>query len=185
MFLNNLKIAWRSILKNKLFSLINVIGLSIGLCSALVIGAIVYFDFSFDTFHKDKDKIYRVTTLFKSGENEFSNRGVSVPLMKTFKEGVPGVELTVPFMNAHFSKVENKNQDLIFKNGEDAILADDAYFQLFDYKWLAGDRQTALSQPAQVVLSQKKAERYFPNRNTADVVGRTLIYNDSINVKVT
>ncbi|MEQ5791106.1 ABC transporter permease [Muricauda sp. NFXS6] len=185
MFLNNLKIAWRSILKNKLFSLINVIGLSIGLCSALVIGAIVYFDFSFDTFHKDKDKIYRVTTLFKSGENEFSNRGVSVPLMKTFKEGVPGVELTVPFMNAHFSKVENKNQDLIFKNGEDAILADDTYFQLFDYKWLAGDRQTALSQPAQVVLSQKKAERYFPNRNTADVVGRTLIYNDSINVKVT
>jgi len=185
MLLNNLKIAWRSILKNKLFSLINVIGLSIGLCSALVIGAIVYFDFSFDNFHKDKDKIYRVTTLFISGENEFSNRGVSVPLMKTFKEGVPGVELTAPFMNTHFSKVENKNQDLIFKNGEDAILADDAYFQLFDYKWLAGDRQTALSEPRQVVLSRKKAERYFPNRNIADMVGSTLLYNDSINVKVT
>ena len=88
MFLNNLKIAWRSILKNKLFSFINVIGLSIGLCSALVIGAIVYFDFSFDTFHKDRDRIYRVTTLFESGENEFSNRGVSVPLMKEFKDGM-------------------------------------------------------------------------------------------------
>lgn len=185
MLLNNLKIAWRSILKNKLFSLINVIGLSIGLCSALVIGAIIYFDFSFDTFHKDKDKIYRVTTLFESEGNEFSNRGVAVPLMQTFKEGIPGVEVTAPFMNTSFSRVENKKQDLLFKDGNDAILADDAYFQLFDYEWLAGDKQTALSEPAQVVLSQKKAEKYFPHKNMTDIVGSTLLYNDSINVKVT
>jgi ABC-type antimicrobial peptide transport system permease subunit len=185
MFLNNLRIAWRSILKNKLFSLINVAGLSIGLCSALVIGTIIYFDFSFDTFHKDKDRIYRITTVFKSGEDEFSNRGVSVPLMKTFKEGVSGVELTAPFMNTSFSKIENKKQELLFKDGNDAILADDAYFQLFDYQWLAGDKQTALSEPAQVVLSQEKAERYFPDKNIADIVGSTLLYNDSIHVEVT
>tara|TARA_B100000949_G_scaffold234163_1_gene252438 strand:- start:3609 stop:6050 length:2442 start_codon:yes stop_codon:yes gene_type:complete len=185
MLLNNLKIAWRSILKNKLFSLINVIGLSIGLCSALVIGAIIYFDFSFDTFHKDKDRIYRVTSLFKSEGDEFPNRGVAVPLMRTFREGIPGVELTAPFMNTSFSKIENKKQDLLFKDGNDAILADDAYFQLFDYEWLAGDKQTALSEPAQVVLSQKKAEKYFPHKNMTDIVGSTLLYNDSINVKVT
>ncbi|MDF0714875.1 ABC transporter permease [Muricauda sp. 334s03] len=185
MLLNNLKIAWRSILKNKLFSLINVIGLSIGLCSALVIGAIIYFDFSFDTFHKDKDRIYRVTSLFKSDGDEFPNRGVAVPLMRTFREGIPGVELTAPFMNTSFSKIENKKQDLLFKDGSDAILADDAYFQLFDYEWLAGDKQTALSEPAQVVLSQKNAEKYFPHKNLTDIVGSTLLYNDSINVKVT
>ncbi|MCB0371717.1 MAG: ABC transporter permease [Muricauda sp.] len=185
MFFNNLKIAWRSILKNKLFSVINVLGLSIGLCAAMVIGAIIYYDFSFDRFHPDKERIYRVTTGFISKEGEFSNRGVAVPLMRTFQEGMPGVELTAPFFNTGFAKVENIKADLSFKNTENAILANDAYFQLFQYEWLAGDSRTALSEPAQVVLSQKKAQRYFPHVKMPDVVGRTLVYNDSISVKVT
>lgn len=185
MLFNNLKTAWRNILKNKLFSFINVVGLSIGICAAMVIGSIVYYDFSFDTFHKDKDRIYRVTSLFKSQGDEFSNRGVAVPLMKTFKDGIPGVELSAPFMSTNFSKVENKKQDLVFKNENNGILADDAYFQLFDYQWLAGDKQTALSKPAQLVLTQKKAEKYFPHKNMANIVGSTLLFNDSINVTVT
>src|SRR5690606_11823823 len=131
MFKNHLKLAWRSILKNKLFSTINVIGLSIGLCAAMVIGAIVYYDFSFDRFHPDSDRIYRITSVFKSNDAEFSNRGVSVPLMRTFQEGVPGVELTAPFFNTSFFKVENREADLSFRNAENAILADDAYFELF------------------------------------------------------
>jgi len=184
MFFNNLKVAWRSILKNKLFSFINVIGLSIGLCSSIVIGAIVYFDFSFDTFHKDGDRIYRVTTLFESGENEFSNRGVSVPLMKEFKNGISGVEVSAPFMSTYFSTIENKAQDLVFRNENNGILADGAYFEIFDYNWLAGDNQTALSEPAQVVLTKIKAEKYFPHKNVNEVIGQTLVYNDSVNVKV-
>ncbi|MBR9854869.1 MAG: FtsX-like permease family protein [Algicola sp.] len=179
-----IKAAWRSILKNKLFSFINVLGLSIGICSAMVIGAIVYFDFSFDTFHKDKDKIYRVTTVFESNGNQFSNRGVAVPIMRTFQEGMPGVELAAPFMSANFFKVENKLQDLTFKNIENSILADNNYFELFEYDWLAGDSRSALSNPAQVVLSENKAQRYFPHTPVSDVVGKTLIYNDSISVKV-
>ncbi|MEC7262681.1 MAG: ABC transporter permease [Bacteroidota bacterium] len=185
MFFNNLKIAWRSIFKNKLFSFINVIGLSIGLCAAMVIGAIVYYDFSFDKFHPDKERIYRIVSVFKSKDSEFSNRGVAIPLMHTFQEGVSGVEITAPFMNANFYKVQNREADLDFKNGENSILADDAYFELFQYEWLAGDKASALSGPAQVVLSQKKAETYFPHTQMANVVGRTLVYNDSIPVKVT
>jgi ABC-type antimicrobial peptide transport system permease subunit len=185
MFFNHFKIAWRSILKNKLFSFINVIGLSIGISAAMVIGCIVYYDFSFDNFHPNKDRIYRVTTEYKSKEGEFSNRGVSVPLMRTFQEGMAGVEFAAPFFNTSFAKVENKEVGLKFKNVDNAILADDAYFKLFQYEWLVGDSRTALSEPAQVVLSQKKAEQYFPHIKTTDVLGRTLLYNDSIAVKVT
>lgn len=185
MIKNHLKLAWRSILKNKLFSTINVIGLSIGLCAAMVIGAIVYYDFSFDRFHPDSDRIYRITTVFKSNDAEFSNRGVSVPLMRTFQEGVPGVELTAPFFNTSFFKVENREANLSFRNAENVILADDAYFQLFQYEWLAGESKSALSEPGQVVLSQEKAERYFPHTQMANIIGRTLVYNDSIPVKVT
>jgi ABC-type antimicrobial peptide transport system permease subunit len=185
MFFNNLKIAWRSLVKNKLFSVINVLGLSIGICAAMVIGAIVYYDFTFDTFHKDKDRIYRVTTEFNSSGHTFTNRGVALPLMQTFQEGMPGVELAAPFRSISFSKVENKTQDLRFKNEGNSILANDAYFQLFNYNWLAGDKESALSEAAQVVLSQKKAESYFPHTKMGDMIGKTLVYNDSVAVKVT
>jgi len=185
MFFNNVKIAWRSILKNKLFSLINVLGLSIGICATMVIGSIVYYDFTFDTFHKDKDRIYRLTTEWKSHGNTFSNRGVALPLARTFQEGVSGVELATHFRNASFSKVENKKQDLTFKNVQNSILADNAYFQLFTYNWLAGDKESALAEAAQVVLTKKTAEKYFPHTEIGTVVGKTLTYNDSISVKVT
>lgn len=184
MFQNNLKIACRGILKNKLFSTINVIGLSIGICAAMVIGSIVYYDLSFDRFHPEKEKIYRVITHFKNNEGEFYNRGTAVPLMRVFREGVPGVELAVPFINTSFHLVENRESNLRFKYSEDAIFADDAYFQLFQYEWLAGDRQTALSQPNQVVLTRDKAERYFPHIPLADILGRSLSYDGSDPIKV-
>ncbi len=184
MLRNNLKIAWRNILKNKLFSLINVIGLSIGICAAMVIGSIVYYDLSFDRFHKDGDKIFRITTVFKTKEREFSNRGVALTLMRTFREGVAGVEIAAPFFNTGFHRVENRDAALKFKNSEDAIFADGAYFELFEYSWLAGDAKTALSQPYRVVLAKAKAEKYFPHTPLPELLGRTLVYNDSIPVTV-
>src|SRR5690606_10419630 len=103
MFKNTLKIAWRNILKNKLFSMINIIGLSIGICAAMVIGSIVHHDLSFDRFHPDKERIYRAITLFRTPEGDFSNRGVPLPLLRTFQEGVAGVETTAAFINTSFA----------------------------------------------------------------------------------
>src|SRR5690606_27761350 len=103
---------------------------------------------------------------------------------RTFQEGVVGVELSAPFINTSFALVENRDANLNFKYSEDAIFADNNYFTLFRYTWFAGDRKTALSRPGQVVLAQNKAEKYFPHRPLADIVGRTLFYNDSIPVEV-
>ena len=80
MLRNYLKIAFRNVWKNKVFSLINILGLSIGLSAAFVIGAMVFYDLSFDKFHQDGDRIYRVTTSFKSPDGDFYNAGVTVPL---------------------------------------------------------------------------------------------------------
>ncbi|MCB0474986.1 MAG: ABC transporter permease [Flavobacteriaceae bacterium] len=184
MIKNYLKTSWRNIVKNKLFSAINVVGLSIGLCASMVIGAIVYYDFSFDTFHKDKDHIYRVVTVFQSKEGESSNRGVPIPLMRTFQEGISGVELAAPFMNTYFYKIENREDNLKFKNEENAIFADNNYFKLFQYQWLGGNSDVALSKPAQVVLEEKQAQKYFPGKKSNDIIGQTLIYNDSVPVEV-
>ena len=121
MFKNHLRIAWRSLLKNKVFSIINIIGLSIGLCAAMVIGAIVYYDFSFDNFHKNKDSIYRVSSEITFGEDTFYNRGISLPLIQALRDNSPEVELAVPAIRAYIQSVENQKTNARFKNPVDVL----------------------------------------------------------------
>src|SRR5680860_1641663 len=105
MFRNYLKVAFRSILKHKAFSLINIIGLSIGLSSAFVIGAMIYYDLTFDKFHEDGERIYRVVTDTKSPEREGHFRGVPVPLGDALENQVAGLENVSMFFMAYFNKI--------------------------------------------------------------------------------
>ncbi len=184
MFKNHLKIAWRSLLKNKVFSVINIIGLCIGLCAAMIIGAIVYYDLSFDTFHNDKNRIYRVSSVITFGEDRFTNRGAALPLMQVLRDNAPEVELVVPTLNAYIQMVENHRTNAKFKNPTDVIFTDDTYFQLLKYPWLAGDQKTALSRPGQIVLTKEMAKKYFPNAQMQQILGQNLVYNDSIPLTV-
>ena len=86
MFKNHIKIAFRNILKHKVFSFINVIGLTIGLSASLIIGLMVYYEYTFDNFHKDGDRIYRAVTDFKLPQGEFSNSGVTLALKGAIEE---------------------------------------------------------------------------------------------------
>ena len=72
MFKNYIKIAFRNILKHKVFSFINVIGLTIGLSASFIIGLMVYYEYTFDNFHKDEDRIYRVVSDFISPDKTFT-----------------------------------------------------------------------------------------------------------------
>lgn len=185
MFKNYLKIAWRNIWKNKIFSIINIVGLSIGLSSAFVVGAMVYYDMTFDKFHGDGDRIYRVTTEFTTPEGNFYNPGVAVPLAKTLEEQSPTVDIVSPFYtNAPF-KVENMDTKKVFMNPEKVIYCENNYFQIFDYPWLAGDMGTALSGAGGVVLTERRAKLYFPDTPTHEIMGKTLVYNDSAPIVVT
>ncbi|WP_422082882.1 ABC transporter permease [Ulvibacterium sp.] len=184
MFRNYLKIAFRNLWNNKAFSIINIIGLSIGLSASFVIGAIVYYDLTFDKFHPDGERIYRVTTDFKTPEAEFHNRGVAVPLGKALKEGVTGIELTSTFFSAYAQKAYSKDRDKVFRNPGNQIYADKEYFQIFSYEWLAGAPEAALSNPNEVVLTDRRAGKYFPGMRPNEVMGKTVLYNDSVPVKV-
>ncbi len=184
MFKNYLKIAFRNVWKNKTFSLINTIGLSIGLSASFVIGALIYYDLTFDKFHADAKRIYRVTTEFTSPEGSFYNSGVSVPLAQTLEEDMPGVEIAAPFFtNAPF-KVENKETDKVFMEPENVIYCDGTYFEVFRYPWLAGDEKMALTGPNEVILTMSRAQKYFPDTLPDELLGRTLVYNDTVSVKV-
>src|SRR3569833_3436323 len=101
MIKNYFKIAFRSFKKHKLFTFINVIGLSIGISAAEVIFLIVNYDFTFDKFHKDSDRIYRVVTDFSFAGNVGYNGGVCGPMPEAMHREVTGVEASAPFFTLY------------------------------------------------------------------------------------
>lgn len=128
MIINNFKIGSRNLRKNKLFSLINIISLAIGFSASFVIGLMVYYDMTFDKFHKDGDLIYRVTSKFTSPEEEFYNSGVCVPLKSTLKEGITGVDMATSIFTSEFIKVMNGENKKEFRNPEHTTFTDPEFF---------------------------------------------------------
>ncbi len=171
-------------MKHKVFSIINVIGLTIGFSASFVIGLMVYYDTTFDDFHKDGDQIYRVVTDFNSPQGKFYNSGVTLALEDAIKEN-SNFEIVSGFYNERPAKVENKALGSEFKWPKFVIFADANYFDIFDYKFLAGDDINVLPNPNNVILTEKRAADYFPNTAPSDIIGKTLVYNDSLNVTVT
>lgn len=184
MIKNYFKIAWRNISKNKVFSLINIIGLTIGLSASFVIGLMIYYDYTFDNFHEDGDHTYRIVSEFTDPEGKYHNPGVSLALKGAIEEN-SNFETVSEFYIERPSKVENKLNNRTFKWPELVIFADQSYLDIFKYKFLAGNKTEALKNPNQVVLTETRAAEYFPKLSPTEIVGKTLVYNDSINVMVT
>jgi putative ABC transport system permease protein len=191
MIKNYFKIAFRGFWRHKLFTLINIIGLSIGTSAALVIYLIVHFDFSFDRFYPDSDRIYRVVTNFSNQGEEGYNGGVCGPLPEAAKVAVTGLSGSAPFFIIdewtlnHTGVVvpDGTKTPLKFKYAPDNILADQRYFDLLPYTWLAGSKRS-LNQPYTVVLTAQKAKKYFPGLTYQQMLGRVVIYGDSVKTMV-
>src|SRR5258708_1168164 len=180
--------AIRNLRRNKLFSLINIMGLSIGISAALVIYLIVHYDLSFDHFEKNGDRIYRVVSEFSFQGNPGNNRGVPAPLEQAVRKESSGLAEVVAFPYYNVQKLIVPGTDPVkpplFKNQTDVIFADGHYFDLLSYKWLAGSPHSALKEPGKVVLTETRAKLYFPSVAYASLIGRKLIYDDSITTVV-
>ncbi|NER13025.1 FtsX-like permease family protein [Leptobacterium flavescens] len=185
MLKNYLKIAWRNLWKNKLFTSINIVSLAIGLSTSFVIGILVYYDLSFDTFHKDSDRIYRITSNFTSPEFKAHNRGVPRPLTTSVKEDFKGVEQATYFYTGYIATVNTPQKEHVYREVNDVIYTDESYFKLFRYDWLAGSPHGILENPDEVVLTKNRAQKYFPGLSADQILGKTLIYNDSMSTRVT
>ncbi len=179
MIRNYFKIAFRGFWRHKLFTLINVIGLSIGISAALVIYLIVHFDFTFDKFQPDGNRIYRVVTHYSYSGQTGYNSGVCGPLAGAVRSQVTGVEATAPFYMLYQPNVfvpGKGNVPVKFKNEDNVILADQQYFKIFDYKWLAGS-VSALNTPNHVVLTSDQAKKYFPALSYDQMIGKIVTYD--------
>lgn len=180
MIKNYFKFAIRNFWRHKLFTLINIIGLSVGVSAALVIYLIVHFDFTFDKFHKDGDRIYRVVTSYTVNGNLSYSSASSWPLPDEAEKEATGIEKAAPFETiAHLDVVISNGQAAAtrYKEQDDMLYADERYFKLFNYHWLAGSAKTALTGINQVVLTAARAKLYFPNLSPAEVIGKTIIYD--------
>jgi len=166
MIKNYLLTALRNLRHNKLFSLINVLGLSIGISAALVIYLIVHYEFSFEQFRPAKDRIYRVVTDMKMSGDAIENSGVAEPLPEAIRREATGVETVTALYIGHpmVSIPAAKGKPAVFKSQKNFTFADNDYFTLFPegYRWLAGSPKTALLQPNSTVLAQSRAALYFP-----------------------
>jgi len=185
---NYFRVAFRSFRNHKLFSLINIGGLAIGISASLVIYLIVQYEFSFDKFHKDGDRIYRVVSEMKFPDMTINNSGVPAPTSKAVREEATGIELVTHFNEAWELKVSvpiPANQSpAVFRHQKEIVYADEYYFEMFPYQWLAGSPKTALKDPFQVVLTESRARSYFSGLKPSEIIGREIFYDDSIKTMV-
>ncbi|MGN6355290.1 MAG: ABC transporter permease [Parafilimonas sp.] len=181
MFRNYLKIIFRNFSKNKTFSFINIIGLTIGLTSCLLIALYIQQQLSFDKFQKNGDRIARVIMGYSFEGSDAGNKGnyTSVRVPVVMKQNFPEVKDAVIMTNS--KKIIRYNNSLVTENN--FMYADSSFFNLFSFDLLEGNKNTALTEPYSVVLTQSSAKKYFGN---ADPVGKTLqLSGDSNFYKIT
>ncbi|MBO9202250.1 MULTISPECIES: ABC transporter permease [Niastella] len=186
MFKNYWIVAWRTLVRNRIYSLVNVLGLAFGICACLVIYLITRYEYSFDTFHPDPDRIFCVDYVPVKHGAHFNC--VPVPLPATMRREITGLQTVAAFRtySADVTIPGVRNEPPVQFNDDGSLLiAEPQYFDIFQYRWLSGNAATSLSLPNSVVLTAGKARKYFGNLDPDKVIGRTIYYQDSLMVRVT
>ncbi len=188
MFSNYLTTAWRHITRHKMYTAINVMGLALGICGCLVIYLITSFEFSFDTFHPDKERIYCIdASIAGNPDPDHAHWNcVPAPMPDAMRSEMPGLEKVAAFQ-LYGPKVKIKAGDKVIKafDGTEGIIAEADYFDILPYTWLSGSKKTSLNNPMTVVLTQSRAKTYFGDLQPDEMIGKTITYDDSLTVTVT
>ena len=168
MIKNYFKIAFRNVYKHKGFSLINIFGLAVGIACSVVIILYVMTELSYDNYHPDVDRIYRVAEHRIVPLGEFKFAATCGPLARALRENYPEIQHTaraLPYPNC-LIQIDDKSftERVVW-------LADPELFKIFQIPFLQGDPNNALSQPDAVVLTEKLAKKYFGDENP---IGKTM-----------
>jgi len=179
MIKNYLKIAFRSILKNKIFSFLNIVGLSIGIVCTILLFLFVQDELSYDTDHPFAERTYRVAAKFNMMGQKDEYAVAPAQLGKTFLSDFPEVENFVRFRSRGSQIVNYKNNSFKERN---AIFADISVFEIFNIHLINGNKENALKEPNTIVLSKNTSEKYFGNSNP---IGEILKIDNKYDYKVT
>ncbi|HWA34229.1 MAG TPA: ABC transporter permease, partial [Cyclobacteriaceae bacterium] len=177
------KVIFRSLARNKMFSMINLLGLSIGLTSAMLLGLYVVDEFSFDHFHKNADRIYGVTIAASQDGKVVRWSGVPNKTAPTLLKEIPEIEKAVRILPNNFNGKAFVSSESMMSSEKRLVWADPDFFEIFSIPFIKGDPATALRRPHTVVLNEASAIKYF---GTTDVLGKGLkIDRDTTDFEVT
>ncbi len=174
-FTTTLRHLWRY----RLFTGLNILGLAISICTCWIIYSIVNYEFSYDKNLPEKESIYRVVTGFNFDGKESFNGGVSAPLYQEARKEISELKYAVPVLGQWINSVEVSRpgqKPLTIDEPENVVATDVSYFEMVPYRWIVGDKSTALNAPESVVLTESAAQKYFPGKKTDEIINQTLTY---------
>ena len=179
MLKNYFKIAFRNLWRHRVFSFINILGLTVGMTACFLIFLYVHFELSYDSFHSKANRIYRVVCDIKTPTEVIKAGGPSWAVGPHITQDFPQVE----------AAVRTTDDELLVRKGNvkfqelNSLWADSAFFGMFDFKLLKGNPKTVLQEPLSIVFSESAAKKYFGN---ADPVGQTvLLTGEGFTAKIT
>jgi len=180
MFKHHLKIGWRSILRKKSTSLINIIGLSTAAAVCLLTLIFYRYETSFDHHHTLSDQTFRVVQTTQRPDAELYWSTTAYPLAAALRDDFPDFELvtqTAGPMKRLFSYERNNGKKVLFEE-EHVLFADEYYPQTFDFDWIAGNPKSALKELDAVIITKKVAEKCFgKNFDPSDAIGEVILLN--------
>ncbi len=179
MILKNIPFILRGFRRQKLTTLLHVIGLTLGITVCLLIGLFIKYELSFDSYERKADRTYRLNQVWVDfGKKEF-HYSTPFPLADQIRKDVPGIEY-VTKVHHPFQSVIEINPTRRFKQ-DHVMMTDPEFLDVFDVKVIEGNAYEALRKPYQALLTETTAKKFFGNENP---VGKTFIYNDSFNITV-
>ncbi len=187
MIKNYFKIAIRSLLKNKTYLSINLLGLTLGISCSLLIFVVIRYQMSFDTFHAKADRLYRVYSYENEADNESYNGGSSLVLPVALRtdfsdlEGITQVYATGSNLVFAINE-EGKTEPTKYMESRFAFVEPE-FFAMFTYPLLIGEAKTALKEPNSMILTEKIAKKYFGSNEKA--IGKIIRWDNKLDLKVT
>ena len=184
------KMARRSLSAYRGTAIINMLGLVIGIASALVLLAVIRFEVGFNKFHSDTERIYRMVRVSGADMLEFRT-GISYPVPAAIRNEIPTLEqvTSVEYLGGAYVDVTDAsgNSLAMFREDFGCVLVEPSFFDIFDFadtdfKWIAGNPEKALIEPFNVVLTETMARKYFPD---GDAVGKTIRFEKYYDAKIT
>ncbi len=168
MFKNLIKTAFRHILKHPGYSILNILGLTLGISSALFLIIYVSDEVSYDRYHEKADRIYRVSSKITEPDDQFTWNVAQIPFGPQVVQDYPEVQSFVRFIPMGRSLYKYEDKEF---NEENFFYVDSTLFDIFTYKVLKGEVKTAILQPKKIILTEKTATKYF---GASDPIGKTL-----------
>jgi putative ABC transport system permease protein len=184
---NYFKIAWRNLQRHKAYAFINVIGLSLGIASGILIFTLVSYHLSFDNFHNNKERIYRIVSNYNYDGSVEHQQGVQQPLGKVFRSDYSFNEKVARVLvyRSAFITLPGEKEVKKFNEEKGIAFAEPEFFDVFNFPLVQGDKTTALKEPNSAIITRQIAKKYFGNENAIGKIIRYAFSSSSIDFKIT